>query len=407
MMQPDLGSLKSEVWNWLIDHDFKGVDPFDGLLTPLLQRQVTGNQTGGCLNRFLRLCLIQCIKRSPINLRNFLGIPPQENAMTWGTVLLGALEGYQRGEKDKEIFILKAISRILTLQNKEKKLWGYPFPWQARSFFLKTNEPNAVISSLVLRALNEAQKAFPNRELTQVLSDATQAFVEQFYKPKENIFSYVAHDAVLVHNANLFGVEICLRAISTETVQTEKFLKPSLAALQKTLSYQEKNGRWAYGTEKHHQWCDNFHTAYNLVSLKFIQDDLKKIGEREWSKHCEEAICRGLDYYLKHAFTKTGQARYYDNKLWPIETHSGAAALILFKTMSDGKQMPREEAIERSRQVIERMTKEMYLGKGRFAYRKWPTGKVRTVYTRWTQAWICYGLEAATTLTSPEVRELY
>lgn len=358
------------VFNSCAKADWKGYDPFDGLTSPLLKKFLQ--------QRWSRLFSLQLVKRFPFNLRPWLGIKPQENAMTWVALVSGALEAYGRGETSKMDFIQKGIDRIWSLQTKGTGLWGYPFPWQSKAFYLPAGEPNLVLSALCLRALAKEKQ---HREQCR---RSAESLYKTFYKKEVGYFSYVAHEPVLVHNANLFGAESLAWFLPEKKERIE-------TAVQKSLMAQADSGRWAYGDRPHHQWCDNFHTAYNLIALNNIYSIFK------WEP-IATAIRRGLNYYLTHAFTEEGKPRYYDNRITPMETHGAAVALICFKEMVRGGWMEPAKGQEWTKKIVATLKGDFYLGDGKFLYRKGRVFTDRTVFTRWTQAWVYYGLEAAKTL---------
>ncbi|MEK7689428.1 MAG: hypothetical protein AAB425_00250, partial [Bdellovibrionota bacterium] len=339
---------------------WKGSDPFDGLLTPLARPFIPARQgrisgTNGAAG-LARLAIIQAVKRSWIDLRPWLGIPQQENAMSWAVGTIGAAEAVRRGDSAAMSALRFRVSRVLALQASESGLWGYPFPWQARAFYVGAGDPNLVISAIALRALADvlsaaAGTAFPVKDAPErvLLFDeslktdiriayrkALDGLFRDFTKPEFPYFSYVADKSVLVHNANFFGVEAVLnaRSIGVDVTKAERAL--ALEALSTSLRAQQTSGRWTYGDLPHHQWSDCFHTAYNLVSLIRIRRCLLAAGP-ECEKVAEAvgvAIQRGSKYYLAHAFTEDWRCRYYDNETWPLETHSIAAALVCLSDLA-------------------------------------------------------------------------
>jgi hypothetical protein len=396
----EIASIKTLVRNQLEEAQWRGFDPFDGLNTPYLQPLVSGAMARLPGVALLRLVILQAVKRSPWNFRRLIGVRAQENAMSWAVGALGASAANAGGAPDGSEWIARALEKMHSLRGESTKLWGYPFPWQARAFYLKAGEPNLVISAVCLRALAEGIRTFAKKDpdyaelLRKRYSESLAALLESFYKP-EGFFSYVSNKAVLVHNANLLAIEGVFAAKRYGITIPTGAAPMAAAALAKTLSHQDPNGRWSYGTEKHHAWCDNFHTAYNLVSLARIH---AMSGEQLHRDVCAEAIRRGLPYYLRHAFTREGDARYFDHHTWPLETHSAAAALVCLGELSREQWLPIEEARNLSHIIVEALDRTLHLGSGSFAYRRWPHWMNRTVFTRWTQAWLYYGLEHAASL---------
>jgi hypothetical protein len=382
--------LRNQVFTDLSHRSWKGSDPFDGLSSNFAQPFVSGKLAKLPGASWIRLAVLQSVKRSPLNLRPLLGVPPLENAMTWAVSALGHQLAVGRGETEFQDTHRTAINRILAMRGNDHFLWGYPFPWQSRAFYLPANAPNIVISALCLRALRSSP--FVNHSIYQ---ESAQALITEFYKIGSKFFSYVGHSAVLVHNANLLGIEVLASSPIEVLASHPEWFDLCCSALQTTLQFQESTGRWSYGISGHHRWSDNFHTAYNLFSLSRIVEDLSRIqSEHETLSECRNAISTGLNYYLKNAFSDSGSARYYDNETFPIETHSAAAALVTFYELFKQKYLSWDQANKLSNEALQGVMKDNYLGAGQFAYRKWRYHQVRDVFTRWSQAWIYYGIES-------------
>lgn len=396
--------LKDQVLSWLDRQEWKGVDPFDGLNSELFRPVVDGSLARFPGSAFVRLAVLQAVKRSPWNLRPMLWVQPQENGMSWAVGLLGALRAVRRGDEGALKLAERAFQRLLALEDPATHLWGYPFPWQARAFYLKTNEPNLVISAIGLWALAEfiglAPQHFPKleKQARAHYESALPELVKRFYKPEGGFFSYVGHEAVLVHNANLFGAQTVIEAVRLGIAGADAHYEKAVGAIRKTLEHQEENGRWSYGTMPHHSWADNFHTAYNLSSLGRMMPVLLARDPEGLGKACEISIRRGLRFYLDHAFTPEGSARYYDQETWPLETHSAASALVCLNELAEQGWLDRGEARKVASQAVQAVMKDTYLGNGEFAYRRWPKRRIKMVFARWTQSWMYFGLESAVSL---------
>jgi hypothetical protein len=77
---------------------------------------------------------------------------------------------------------------------------------------------------------------------------------------------------------------------------------------------QADDGSWVYGLLPVQSWIDSFHTGYNLDALV------------HYARLCEdtsfdEAIARGLDFYLGNFFLGDGTPKYYHNRTYPIDIH--------------------------------------------------------------------------------------
>src|SRR5437762_1765464 len=74
---------------WMVDHEYKGYEPFDGLtsyLRPLTFHTVFGERL-----------LQQTVRQSPINLRPLLGVKPLQSTKGMGYIAAGYLKLFERG----------------------------------------------------------------------------------------------------------------------------------------------------------------------------------------------------------------------------------------------------------------------------------------------------------------------
>ena len=84
VMKKILEKSIQKVERWVEEHDYKGYEPFDGLSSFL--RPLTFG------NLLLERILQQLVRQSPINLRPFLGVKPQESAKGRGYMVWGYLK---------------------------------------------------------------------------------------------------------------------------------------------------------------------------------------------------------------------------------------------------------------------------------------------------------------------------
>ena len=105
--------LVNNLKKWIEEHDYKGYEPFDGLLSYL--RLLT---FGSCL---LEQILQQTIRQSPFNLRPLLGVKPQHSTKGMGYIARGYLNLYKiTGEqqyKDKTNYCLEWLINNKTQNN--------------------------------------------------------------------------------------------------------------------------------------------------------------------------------------------------------------------------------------------------------------------------------------------------
>src|SRR5229473_7188870 len=97
-------------------------------------------------SRFPRLFLTQALKRSPINIRRFLGIPKTQNPKAIALFLSAFLKLSRIGVIKTEDLIEPMIERLIALRSPGTPYWcwGYSFPWQTRTIVVPAEAPNVV-----------------------------------------------------------------------------------------------------------------------------------------------------------------------------------------------------------------------------------------------------------------------
>jgi len=123
---------------------------------------------------------------------------------------------------------------------------------------------------------------------------------------------------------------------------------------------------------------DSFHTGFNLQALQyFIREG--------YGSHCQRQHDLGLRYYVEHFFLPDGAAKYYDNKVLPIDIHSLCQAVVV---LSD----PLAGQMELSERVLRWMLRHMWSPKGYFYFRRGRFYTNKIPYMRWSQAWAFHAL---------------
>ncbi|MDY0045713.1 MAG: hypothetical protein RBS82_13765, partial [Syntrophales bacterium] len=136
---------------WIEDHDYKGYEPFDGLLSYL--RPLTFG------NRFFEQVLQQSIRQSPFELRGILGVNPQHSTKGMGYIARGYLNLYEHTKKPEYKNKTEYCLRWL-MENKTKKYeeysWGNHFDYASRGGKIAMFEPTIVWVSLIGHAFLDA-----------------------------------------------------------------------------------------------------------------------------------------------------------------------------------------------------------------------------------------------------------
>lgn len=364
-----------------------GYDPYDGL-NSTLARALSFN------SKFLRTAAIQLVKRSPINFRPLIGIKktlnPKGAALAARAIILLA---NQRGQKlpaevassvqgvtgDLQEDFVFLISSLISSRSEgyENFCWGYNFDWQSRAFFAPRGTPNVVCTVFAAHALLDWHDATGNQSALDWALSSCRFLLDRLNRSEQEngfCFSYTPLDRSKVHNVNLLAAELLARTYKKN--ESEEFREAAEKSAMWTLDHQRDDGSWFYGQSDSQHWIDGFHTGYVLVSLRRLIDHLDR---REWADHLE----RGFEFYKNNFFLEDSTPRYYHDRLYPIDIHSAAQAIITFIEMGET-----ERAARSLKWAIENMQDES----GSFYFQKHRFYTIKTPYMRWSEAWMLYAL---------------
>src|SRR5690606_34542641 len=132
-----------------------------------------------------------------------------------------------------------------------------------------------------------------------------------------------------VHNASLWGAAWC--GFAGKQLGDAAMVEQATDVARQSVAEQAADGSWVYGARHHHQFIDGFHTGYNLEALRFLAD---ATGSGEF----DHAISRGYEFYKQHFFTPDGIAKYYHNKIYPIDMHNVTQAVFTLLKVGGGKE---------------------------------------------------------------------
>ncbi|MGC9057432.1 MAG: hypothetical protein ACP5J6_11335, partial [Candidatus Saccharicenans sp.] len=369
-----------KLWQYCLNHNFAGYDPYDALNSRLLKIMPWEK------SKFFRLAFTQILKRLPINIRPLLLIPKTQNPKALAIFLKAALRLSAAGVIDTSGQVNYFISRISELRSPgiPYYCWGYSFPWQTRGLLVPRGAPNLVCTVFVADALLDAYEATGNELcLERAASAGKYIFNELYwYEGDEAGFSYPQPGLKIhIYNADLLAAALLIRLARLKG--NKYYIEPALKVARYAASHQNEDGSWYYGDTPESRWIDNFHTGYNLIALK----DISRYAETD---EFAPVLARGLEFYKNHFFRPDGAPRYYHNKTYPIDTHCLAQSIITLEAFKDRDAGNQELAIS----VLNWALKNMWSNKGYFYYQLHRLYKNRISYMRWSQAWMSLALTA-------------
>ena len=363
------GSL-NRVEAWVERHKYKGYEPFDGL-SSWFRPLAFGNLLAERL-------LLQSVRQSPVNLRPVMGITPKDSTKGRGYMAHGYLLRYKTTGKTE--YLQKAEGCLDWLDHHKarkftKHSWSNHFDFASRGGSYTREDPIIVWSALIGFAYLEAY------ELTGVarwlkIADSVCDWIMDLPTERTNrgiCISYLAHVQSSIHNSNMLGAAMLAR--TAKHTGNREYLEVARSAMEYSCSRQLPDGGWWYAETPNCHWIDNFHTGYNLDSLRTY---IESTGDDNWLA----SLQKGLEFYKAHFFEENGCPKYYHNRRYPVDSQCAAQSIESLAAFSSGD----PECLELAVKVAQWTIQNMQGRDGHFYYRIYPWGKAKTPMLHWAQA---------------------
>lgn len=361
--------------NHMKSNDYKGFDPYDTLLSPLFKYPVFNS-------RLARFGAQQICKRVPISFRSLLGIKKGLNPVTVGlsiqaySYLTEVFPENQKFYKDEISYLLD-----LLLSTKSKGYsgicWGYDFDWEARYTKINAYVPTSVATGIITNALFESHLLLPNAAIKDIILDSTNFVLKDLKRSYEDelfCFSYSPVDSQFVLNASVKAARLLSQAYhfskAPELKQTAK------TAVQYVVNAQRENASWPYANHDARTWADNYHTGYNLDCIDAYMTLCNDYTFKD-------SFDRGLAFYVANFFENGEIPKFYDNKVFPIDSTAAAQSLL---------SLSRFGHVELAKNVATWFIKHMQDKNGGFYFRKHKKYTDKNIFMRWNNAWMFAGL---------------
>ncbi len=358
------------VRQWVEARQYRGYDPGDGLtsfLRPLTFGTILGERV-----------LQQLIWKSPVNIRPLVGVRPMESTkgrgfMAWGYLLRHRATG-RREYLDRAGACLDWL-RAHTSDRYADACWGNHFDFTTRSGRMPAHEGTIVWSGLIGQAFLEAYEQTRDQRFLETAASIC-AWIQKLPRERTDsgeCLSYVAYTQSSIHNSNMLGAALLARTARHTGDQACRDL--ARAAMRYSCSRQRPDGSWWYGEEAKYHWIDNFHTGYNL-------DSLKRYAEATGDRQFDDQLDRGFRYYRETFFETSGRPRYYHDRTYPVDIQCAAQAIDSLSFFSDRD----PAALELAQRVAGWTIAHLQARSGYFYYRQYPLMTARTPYFHWGQA---------------------
>ena len=368
-------SLKS-VEGWVQAHDYQAYEPFDGLSSPL--RVLTFRIE--LLERFLQQAVRQC----PVNLRPLVGVKPLPSTKGRGYMAAGYLKMYtltgDPGYREQALMMLQWLVGHKSPKFTESS-WANHFDYTSRGGHYGKHESIVVWTSLIGQAFLDAYELFNDSALLDVADSACRWILALPRVTTDTGVCIGYHNLgrSTVHNSNMLGAAMLAR--TWKHTQSPEYLTLASSAMQYSCTRQLPDGAWWYGDNPKYHWIDNFHTGYNLDSLKCYIDST---GDQTYAGN----LRRGFEYYRNTFFEQSGRPRYYHDRAQPIDIQCASQAIETLAKFS--REDPSALAV--ARRVANWTIRNMQDASGYFYYRRYPLIVAKAPMLHWGQATMYHAL---------------
>jgi rhamnogalacturonyl hydrolase YesR len=293
--------------------------------------------------------------------------------MAWGYLTMLKLTG-------KKEYSEKAVKCLdWLIENKSPGYsdysWGNHFKFSSRVGSIPKLEPIIPWSSLIGQAFLDAYETLENPKYLKVAESVCDWILKLPRKQTDSgvCIGYNALGESTVHGASMLGAALLAR--TAKFTGNKAAIQVAKEAMEYSCTRQNPDGSWYYAEEDNSKWIDNFHTGYNLDSLKCYIDNT---DDRTY----DDNLRRGFAYFKNTFFEENGRPKYYHNRTFPVDIQCASQAIDTLAYFSDID----ETALELSEKVARWTIVNMQDKTGYFYYRQLSSIKVKTPMLHWGQA---------------------
>jgi len=357
---------------WLEKHEYRGYDPADGL-TSYLRPLTFGNLL---LDRLLQ----QLIWKSPFNLRPLLGVKPLDSNIGRGYISRAQITMH-RITGDNRYWNAASANLGWLMKNRapgfDQYCWGKMFDFASRGGWQLRYEPITVWTSLIGQSFLDAYEISKDPKYLTVADSVAKWIlaVPRTCTDSGNCINYTAtsHSSQTIHNQSMLAAAMLAR--TAQVCPNSEYSDVAREAAKYTCARQRPDGSWFYGEEPTWRWIDNFHTGYNLDSLKSY---CEITGDVTFSDNLQ----RGFDFYKKSFIESSGRPKYYHNRTFPIDSQCAAQTIETLANFSEYD----DDALDLAIRVAEWTINNMQDDDGHFYFMRYPGIVMKVPMIHWAQA---------------------
>lgn len=355
--------------DWVRAHRYRAYDPGDGQMSFL--RHLTFGRLP------LERALTAAVLRTPLNIRPLIGIRPHTSTKGMGYMAWGYLRRWralgQPADAERARQCLAWLMEHRSLRS-ASWCWGNEFTFTTRAGRIPSGEPTIVWSGLIGQAFMDAYESLGDSRYLDVASSTCDWIMSL---PRERTdrgacLSYVAFQQVSIHNSNLLGAALLARVGAASG--RRDFLDLASEAVHYSCSRQNVDGAWYYGEAAMYHWIDNFHTGYNL-------DSLRRFCDATGDARFDAALEGGYAYFRDTFIEPDGRPKYMNDRVMPTDIQCAAQCIDTLSLFSDRD----AGALELAAQVAAWTIERMQAPDGHFCYRDLGWMRITTPMFHWGQ----------------------
>jgi hypothetical protein len=263
----------------------------------------------------------------------------------------------------------------------EEYCWGYPFDWVTRNGVIKEQTPLITSTPYVYEAFLHVHQIDPREEWNQILLSIAQHAANDIKdfptSAAGSSCSYSPLDGGGVINAAAYRAFLLTSA--SKVLSKDKYWPIAERNLNFVLETQNLDGSWFYAVDGVRDFVDHYHTC-------FVMKALAKIHALTGHEACEEALAKGVAYYLRNLFDEDGLPKPFSKAprltVYKRELYDCAECINLCLLLRD--RFPQLETTLKT--VVKGILKDWVKPDGSFRSRRLHLGWDNVPMHRWGQS---------------------
>jgi len=259
--------------------------------------------------------------------------------------------------------------------------WGYPFNWVTLNGVIKQQTPLITTTPYAYEAFLQAFELDRRDECKAILESIARhaaGDIKDFKtSEKASSCSYTPFDAGGVINAAAYRAFLLTSA--SKVLSNEDYWKIAERNVNFVLESQNPDGSWFYAIDGIRDFVDHYHTC-------FVMKALAKIQSLTGHEGCEEALIKGINYYLNNLFAEDGLPKAFSKAprltVYKRELYDCAECINLCLLLRD--RFPQLEATLET--VVNGILKDWIKPDGSFRSRRLHLGWDNVPMHRWGQS---------------------